>query len=98
MQILEDKSNLAFLQISVDVPCLETYVATNVNEIVQWADRRWFHDFGHSESACAMSTKDWWAVKASRGNGGRDVYLINNANAKCILAQVPSVGEFVLQR
>jgi len=95
-QILEDKSNFAFLNLSIEFPCLDTFIAGKISEIEVWADRRWRSS--NISTPCVGCEGDWWAVKSSRGNGGRDVYVINSSNYCSVLSQIPSVGEFVLQR
>eukprot|EP01041_Mallomonas_annulata_P000692 gene692-1322_t len=100
-QVLEDKSNFAFLQQAMRFPTLESYIAGNINEIRQWAQRRWKNsseDDGAHHTNPNISGLDWWVVKASRGNGGRDVWVINQSNFETILGDISSVGEFVLQR
>ena len=41
IQILEDKANLAFLQLNVSVGSLETYIAASVGVFARWAECRW---------------------------------------------------------
>jgi hypothetical protein len=48
-------------------------------------------------SACEGSS-DWWAVKASRGNGGKDVWVFNKDNYNSLLLNLPSNEEFVVQK
>ena len=42
--------------------------------------------------------EDWWAVKASVGNGGRDVFFINPRNYTRIIPTMPTRTEYVIQR
>jgi hypothetical protein len=46
----------------------------------------------------AMDLSDWWALKASKGNGGKDVWVINRNNFAEVLASVPAKDEYILQR
>ena len=41
---------------------------------------------------------DWWAVKASAGNGGGDVYFINESNYRTVLPTIPKNMEYVIQK
>lgn len=41
---------------------------------------------------------DWWAVKAARGNGGKDVWITNRDNYADTFAQLPRQGELVIQK
>ena len=54
------------------------------------------HGWGLPPSSA--TSKDWWALKASKGNGGKDVWIINRDNFENILAKLPSSEEFVIQR
>lgn len=40
-QVLEDKGNLAYLQLKMAVPVLETFVARSPFEYQLWAERHW---------------------------------------------------------
>ena len=50
----------------------------------------------------SSSTNDWWFVKASKGNGGRDIWIINENNYESTLANIASStnnnDEFVIQQ
>jgi hypothetical protein len=98
-QIIEDKANLAYLQQLItantagDVPVLDTYLASNANSVRVWAANRWMasdsNDFKN----------DWWAVKAARGNGGKDVWFINYQNyIEITTTVIPQNEEYVVQR
>lgn len=41
---------------------------------------------------------DWWALKASKGNGGKDVWVMNRDNYERVLLELPSNEEFVVQK
>ena len=41
---------------------------------------------------------DWWAVKAAKGNGGKDIWIINKENYVTELSKLPNFGEFVIQK
>ena len=115
--IIEDKSNLAFLQLRMDCPVLETYVACSPSDVKVWAEMRWIAPsnnrvFGSIESpseaaaaaaaatvtASAAAVHDWWAVKSSKGNGGRDVWMMHKDNYPSVLAELPTGEELVIQR
>ena len=124
-QIIEDKSNLAFLQLrlmdSSYSEFLETYVAKNANEVSRWVTKRWMRSTasikdrtnllpGELESGSNMEASksilsqpqnpvsdnrcydtDWWVVKASKGNGGRDIWILNKDNAEAVLSDLPTL-------
>jgi hypothetical protein len=41
---------------------------------------------------------DWWAVKASRGNGGKDVWIVHQDNYLTVIPSLPIGEEYVMQR
>lgn len=41
---------------------------------------------------------DWWAAKASLGNGGKDVWIVHKDNYMEVAAKVPRQGELVIQK
>lgn len=139
---MEDKANLAFLQLRMQAPMLDTFIAPNAEHARQWCFARWsqretealkktsvdatanqqpllfnlhtslasasfldephkwsipFKDFSEADLA-AMDLSDWWALKASKGNGGRDVWVVNRHNYDKVLATVPLKDEYILQR
>jgi hypothetical protein len=50
-QIIEDKSNLAFLQLRmIETPMLETYIAKDSNGVLKWIQDRWNKDAKLSSS------------------------------------------------
>ena len=55
-----------------------------------------------SSMSCS-STNAWWFVKASKGNGGRDIWIINENNYASTIANISSStnntnDEFVIQQ
>ena len=55
-----------------------------------------------SSKGCS-TTNDWWFVKASKGNGGRDIWIINQNNYAITLANIATstnntTDEFVIQQ
>jgi hypothetical protein len=84
--ILEDKANLAFLQTRMDCPVLETYVANGSEEVKQWGLKRWA---GESKDAGGSVDGDWWVVKASAGNGGKDIWVMTSNNVDSVVAELP---------
>jgi glutathione synthase/RimK-type ligase-like ATP-grasp enzyme len=85
-QVIESKANLAFLQESMDVPTVETYVTSDYSVILPWLQKRYENDNG------------WWVLKASHGNGGKDIWLINPSNYNEICSEITVNQEYVLQR
>lgn len=130
---MEDKSNLAFLQLRMKAPMLDTFIASNAEKALHWCSARWTQTEASSEKssmkswapqAClasasflnephhwsvpfenlseadilAMDLSDWWALKASKGNGGRDVWVINRHNYAAVFDTVPLRDEYIIQR
>lgn len=100
--VIENKANLAFLQIKVKErnnvscpPLLETYVATSSRKVHDWATQRW-GSVDRSESVA----RDWWVVKASRGNGGRDIWVMTNENFLEVVREISAIHdeEYVVQK
>ena len=94
-QIIESKSSLAYLQLLVDYPMLDTKVAYSSAEVEGWAKRRWY---SASNTQCETEDRDWWVVKASKGNGGRDVWVFNKSNHEKVISELPPNEEYVIQR
>lgn len=93
--ILEDKGNLAFLQLRMRCPCLQTFVASGPAEVLAWARHRW----GESSSGGASGQdNDWWVVKAARGNGGRDVWVMSALNYLGVEREFSAGEQLVVQR
>ncbi len=42
--------------------------------------------------------KDWWVVKASKGNGGRDIWMMNRRNGLDLIRSLPGDEEYVVQK
>ncbi|KAJ1427693.1 tubulin-tyrosine ligase family-domain-containing protein, partial [Ochromonadaceae sp. CCMP2298] len=91
-QIIESKSSLAYLQLRVDYPMLETYIAEGGGEVGAWVKARW------ETQGTAQAELDWWVVKASKGNGGRDVWILNAGNADKVLSELEPLEEYVIQK
>ncbi len=90
-QVIESKANLAFLQETMDVATVESYVITNYSKLLPWLEKRYE---GNDENEYSV----WWVLKASHGNGGKDIWLINRTNYKEIIAELSVQQEYVLQR
>ena len=90
-QILENKANLAILQTAMEIDMLETYLAQGFEEVRDWCHWKFVK--------CTVSGElDWWVLKASQGNGGRDIWVISNDNYQSILTGIPLNDHFVIQR
>lgn len=93
--IIESKSMLAYLQLLVDHPMLETRIACSSAEVLIWAKKRWGElstmEHDHED-------RDWWVVKASKGNGGRDIWVFNKSNHSKVVSELPANEEYVIQR
>ena len=89
--IIESKSNMAYLQLKMKCPSIETFVARNREELVGWIER--FYSIPRDKSL------DWWVIKASNGNGGKDIWMINQENFTEVIASLPSMEEeYVIQK
>lgn len=90
-QVIESKASLAFLQRRMIYPdLLDTIVVENASTVKLWISTKWL--------VGTESTEDWWAVKASKGNGGRDVWVMNKSNVEEVLNELPADDEYVIQR
>lgn len=90
-QILENKANLAVLQTAMDIDMLKTYLAQGRDEVRDWCDWK----FGKSTVDGEL---DWWVLKASQGNGGRDIWIVSKENFERILIDIPPHDHFVIQK
>lgn len=95
--VIESKSNMAFLQMKMNYPTLETYIAPNGASVKKWFDKRWGEQ-PSDESNAALSGLDWWAVKASKGNGGKDIWIVNKDNYLQMCDEVRNNEEYVIQQ
>ena len=88
---------------------LETKIANNSSDVVLWAERRWgklperlvTEDLQPALTVTKTTTaapRDWWMVKASKGNGGRDVWVLNEDNYARVLSELAPQDEYVIQR
>ena len=103
-RILESKSNLAFLQVIMSdniehsgttVDILDTFIAKSSTEVLLWCQAIWMT----TDKRIHQSFSDsWWAIKASQGNGGRDVWIVNKENYAPTIAELPESEEYVIQR
>ena len=92
-QIIESKASFASLQLLISYPMLETRVASNAGIVEHWATQRWGID-----TVIDTTDRDWWVVKASQGNGGRDVWVFNSQNYRQVIQELPYQQEYVIQR
>lgn len=97
-QIIESKSCLAYLQLMMKNPTLDTYIATGALEVAFWAERRWSSQSKTLTCDMDRNSFDWWVVKASKGNGGRDVWVFNEENYKRVITELAESDEYVIQR
>jgi hypothetical protein len=99
-QIIEDKSNLAFLQVQMATAdasiVLETYVTRDLAGVADWFRSRWGQLGDGKKNKLSSSILnpsscdgDWWIVKASKGNGGRDVWVVHSDNFCDVLSELP---------
>lgn len=93
-QIVESKASFAFLQLRMDYPhVLQTFVASSSAGVGEWVLANWFND-----SITTTHRDDWWAVKASRGSCGKDVWIMNASNYEDVTRQLPTGDEYVIQK
>jgi hypothetical protein len=89
--IIESKSNLAYLQLFMNCPTLLTYVARTRGELLEWIQRFY--------SNSSPSDNNWWVIKASNGNGGKDIWVMNQENFPQIITEIPKMDEeYVVQK
>lgn len=88
--IFEDKANLAFLQRKTE-QFLKTYVANSALEVSQWCASQ----FNGDEKVGEIDT--WWAIKACKGNGGKDVWVLNRENWLDVVSELPKNQDYVIQ-
>lgn len=91
--IIENKSNLAFLQNRFECSKLPSYVAVNAKAVQSWCEKHW-----SSEANTDSGELDWWVVKASSANGGRDVFIMNKSNQSDIIQSLTAWEEYVIQK
>lgn len=94
-QIIESKSMLAYLQLLVTFPMLQTFVAENALSVGMWARRRWSKQLITEK---VTPIRDWWVVKASKGNGGRDIWIMYEENYEKVTSELAVSDEYVIQR
>lgn len=95
--VLESKANFAFLQRALpDDLALTTYVADTGKDVLEWCTRRWNSKMSTENEA--PPTSDWWVVKASAGNGGRDIWMVHAQNFAEELRDLPDQQEYVIQQ
>jgi hypothetical protein len=105
-RILESKSDLAFLQVimkdnsqrtGTKVDLLDTVIAQSSEEVLLWCRTIWATETMDGGVHQSFSNS-WWAVKASQGNGGRDVWIVNKENYEQVVSTLPKSEEYVIQR
>ena len=93
--VIESKSNQAFLQLNMQCPVLETLIACGMTSVCNWCTDRWLTG---KKGAAKEVSSDWWVLKASHGNGGKDIWLLNCSNFKSVLAELTANEEYVIQK
>lgn len=89
--IIESKANLAILQQLMNCPTLQTFISQGSDQVIQWAKNRW-------SKKTDQTNLDWWVVKASDGNGGKDIWIINSDNYEQELLTLQKSEEYVIQK
>lgn len=109
-QILENKAYLAVLQTCVSHGTnLTTFIAKSSIEVSTWLHNKW--STLHSNISMNTSTiadinnvnndvthTDWWVVKSSKGNGGKDIWIVSQDNYQSIVLTLPTKDQFVIQK
>ncbi len=88
--VLEDKAKFALLS---PPGSLETAVVSGAEGVKIWSSQRWgsgSSSLHHSPQLQEDDKKkdngdDWWCVKASKGNGGFDVFVLHRQNIHSVL-------------
>lgn len=99
--IIESKSNLAFLQLLMNCPTLQTFVARNTKEVQSWIQSYYLATSSTEKKEELRSNphEDWWVIKASNGNGGKDIWMINSHNFQEVASSIPDMNEeYVIQK
>lgn len=102
--IIESKSNLAFLQLLMNCPTLKTFVARNTKEVQYWIQSYYLtisssENSEKGEESRSNPHEDWWVIKASNGNGGKDIWMINSHNFQEVASSIPDMNEeYVIQK
>lgn len=91
-------------------PTLESYIAAGRTEVDRWANLRFRPDSTKilqppeqgskaqlQHSAGGELEGDWWCVKASGGNGGMDVWVMDEGNWMAVVEQLHETEEYVIQ-
>ncbi len=90
--VLEDKAKFALLS---PPGSLETSVVSGAEGVKIWSSQRWgdnsnnsLHHFPqlHDDDKVKDNGDDWWCVKASKGNGGSDVFVLHRENISYVLS------------
>jgi hypothetical protein len=68
---------------------LETYIAESLSELKLFGDQRW-HD--------GENVSEWWVLKASKGNGGKDIWIVNHTNFHHVVNEFQTNEQFVIQK
>jgi hypothetical protein len=107
IQVLEDKTCLAYLQLNMRVPTLQTFVAANKAILFHWLRLTYAprengdgsgNGIGSGRDFCTVPGDSWWAIKASKGNGGKDVWIVNPSNYEDIMNEIQTDEEYVIQK
>lgn len=96
--IIENKANLIYLERIINnkykeaSQTLEAYYFSGIIELNAWLEIRW-------SNTKDPLPNDWWVLKAAKGNGGKDIYIISYQNFKAILTNLnESTDEYIIQR
>ncbi len=84
--MLEDKDKFAMLS---PPGALETAIVSGAEGVKIWSSQHWDSSSLHSpqlqEDKKKKDDNDWWCVKASKGNGGFDVFVMHQQNVGSVL-------------
>mmetsp|Transcript_30998 Transcript_30998/g.40931 ORF Transcript_30998/g.40931 Transcript_30998/m.40931 type:complete len:430 (+) Transcript_30998:74-1363(+) len=92
--ILEDKGNMALLQQRMKCQTLETYIMPDRCSVAHWVRKRW----ASGVEKISTIEFDWWMVKASKGNGGADIWVLHQDNYNEVLDKIAEDEELVVQK
>lgn len=103
--VLESKSNQAFLELTVSCPYLETFIAPNATCVRAWCNQRWMMSPSSSGALApdqyhqrTQNDDCWWVLKASNGNGGQEIWLLNRENFVSVVSTIKEEDEYVIQK
>lgn len=75
---------------------LDSYIALTYRDIKTWTENKW----NQKNSTVSSDHSDWWVLKACRGNGGKDIWILTCTSYLSVLEEISKRidEEYVIQR